>query len=177
MQLNEEQKKQVTVWIEAGAKLSDVQQRLADELGIRLTYMEARFLLDDLKLSVKEAPVVESAPAVPSDQAESEGAGPREETVPDLEEAPHESGESVEQEMGVPIGEGGSVSVKVDTLARPGALVSGSVVFSDGNRAAWYLDQMGRLGLNADVPGYRPPQADIVQFQQVLERELSKSGF
>jgi hypothetical protein len=173
MQLNEEQKQQVAAWLEAGAKLSDVQQRLAEELGIRLTYMEARFLLDDLKLSVQEAksaePVSEPVAPVPESEvgADSVEPGPAD-PIAGMPEGFDES---------EPEGAPGGVSVKVDTLARPGAMVSGSVVFSDGNRAEWYLDQMGRLGMKAESPGYRPPQADVAQFQQALERELAKMGF
>ena len=45
------------------------------------------------------------------------------------------------------------------------ALASGKVTFSDGNRAEWYLDQAGRLGLVPQQQGYRPPAADVQQFQ------------
>jgi hypothetical protein len=31
--------------------------------------------------------------------------------------------------------------------------------------------------MKAESPGYRPPQADVAQFQQALERELAKMGF
>jgi hypothetical protein len=72
---------------------------------------------------------------------------------------------------------GGKVSVAVDTVARPGALVSGSVSFSDGQSALWHLDQMGRLGLAPKQPGYKPSAADVQSFQQALEAELSKIGF
>jgi len=70
----------------------------------------------------------------------------------------------------------GKVSVTVDQLTRPGALVSGQVQFSDGKKAAWYVDEMGRLGMVAPEPGYRPPQADIPAFQAALDRELSRLG-
>ena len=65
----------------------------------------------------------------------------------------------------------------VDQLARPGAVVSGKVTFTDGNRADWYIDQTGRLGLVPQQTGYRPPAADLQQFQAALEGELSKLGF
>jgi hypothetical protein len=55
--------------------------------------------------------------------------------------------------------------------------VSGKVTFSDGNSAAWHLDQMGRLGLSPQQAGYRPPAADLQQFQAALEQELAKMGF
>jgi hypothetical protein len=62
-------------------------------------------------------------------------------------------------------------------VTRPGALVSGSVTFSDGNTAQWSLDQFGRLGLSAKTPGYKPSQNDIVAFQTELQRQLAKTGY
>ena len=65
----------------------------------------------------------------------------------------------------------------IDQMARPGALVSGKVTFSDGNSAAWYLDQMGRLGLTPQQPGYRPSQEDLLTFQTELQNQLANAGF
>ena len=67
--------------------------------------------------------------------------------------------------------------MSVDQIARPGAAVSGKVTFSDGKMADWYIDQTGRLGLVPQQAGYRPPQADVPQFQAALEAELSRMGF
>jgi hypothetical protein len=64
----------------------------------------------------------------------------------------------------------------VDKLARPGAVVSGNVTFSDGNTAVWQLNEMGQLGIAPQQPGYRPPAADVEQFQMALETELGKLG-
>ena len=64
----------------------------------------------------------------------------------------------------------------MDQLARPGAVVSGKVTFSDGTRAEWHLDQMGRLGLVPEKQGYRPPASDVQQFQMALDAELNKMG-
>jgi hypothetical protein len=55
-------------------------------------------------------------------------------------------------------------------------LVSGKVTFTDGQSAEWYLDQTGRLGLAPMAPGYRPPQADIAEFQRQLQEELARMG-
>ena len=55
MNLDDAQRQKVTEWIAQGLKLSDIQTRLASELGIRMTYMEARLLVDDLKLTPKDA--------------------------------------------------------------------------------------------------------------------------
>lgn len=70
----------------------------------------------------------------------------------------------------------GTVSVTMDTLALPGALVSGKVVFSDGQSAIWMLDQTGRMGLDPDTPGYRPSQEDAMEFQTQLREVIRQSG-
>ena len=54
MNLDETQRKKVAEWIAAGMKLSDIQNRLASELGVGMTYMEVRLLVDDLKLTPKD---------------------------------------------------------------------------------------------------------------------------
>jgi hypothetical protein len=71
----------------------------------------------------------------------------------------------------------GVVTVTLDTLTLPGALVSGKVTFSDGETAIWMLDQSGRPGLDPDTPGYRPSQEDIMEFQTQLRSLLQKSGY
>ncbi len=160
--LTDEQKKTVASWIEGGAKLSEIQDRLDKEFGIRLTYMDVRLLADDLKVTPKDA----ESPAAPAANA-----------APTSEEAsaelPAEPAADLEPEM--PLG-GGGVSLSVDQLARPGAMVSGKVTFSDGKKADWYMDQYGRLGLVGPQPGYRPPSSDIPEFQAALDRELAKMG-
>ncbi|MCI0353134.1 MAG: hypothetical protein L0Z53_27255, partial [Acidobacteriales bacterium] len=54
MNLDDAQKQQVMKWVEEGLKLSEIQNKIMSELGLRLTYMEVRFLLDDLKLKPKD---------------------------------------------------------------------------------------------------------------------------
>ena len=70
----------------------------------------------------------------------------------------------------------GKVTVTMDSLTLPGALVSGKAIFSDGESAIWMLDQNGRPGLDPDTAGYRPTQEDIVSFQQQLRSLIEKSG-
>ena len=71
----------------------------------------------------------------------------------------------------------GRVSVTVDELVRPGAIVSGKVTFSDGQTADWYLDQTGRLGVVPKQPGYKPSQVDVQDFQIALQQEVAKLGY
>ncbi|HWI55847.1 MAG TPA: hypothetical protein VNZ22_01375 [Bacillota bacterium] len=135
------------------------------EFNLRLTYMEVRFLVDDLKLTPKDAEPPKPAQPTPDSPL---GASPAA-TAPAATPAAATPAE--------PAALPGEVSVSVDQLARPGAVVSGKVTFSDGQRAEWYLDQAGRLGLAPQQPGYRPPPGDVQQFQAALEAELSKMGF
>ncbi len=157
MQLTDEQKKVVAGWIADGAKLSEVQQRLGEEFDIRLTYMEARFLVDDLKLVPAER-------VEPPKKAEEAPVAPGGSTSPDGELPPAQAPGA------------GKVQVSLDKIVRPGALVSGKVTFSDGVVADWYLDQMGRFGLVPPTPEYRPAQEDLAEFRILLERELSRQG-
>jgi len=152
MNLNEEQRQRVTAWISQGAKLSEIQNKLAQEFGVRLTYMETRLLVDDLKLTPKdpEPPKTEKPP------------------VPE----PKKAAEKPSADAAKP----GGVSVSVDQIARPGALASGKVTFSDGQKAEWYLDQMGRLGVVPSQTGYKPSAADVQQFQMALQEELQRMG-
>lgn len=168
MNLDEAQRKQVAAWVNQGLKLSDIQKKLSSELGVSMTYMELRLLVDDLKVIPKDP-----EPAKPVDLAAAAatagtpGAAPAQKgTRPGKQEPP-----------AVPQRKADGVSVSVDHLARPGALVSGRVTFSDGNSADWYLDQFGRLGLMPQQAGYKPTQADLQSFQSALDSELRKMGF
>ena len=67
----------------------------------------------------------------------------------------------------------GETVVEISKLVRPGAAVSGSVKFASGVTAEWFLDQMGRLGLDA-VKGGEPTREDIAAFQQALQKEVEK---
>ena len=176
MNLNDEQRKKVAEWLEQGLKLSDIQKRLGSELGVNLTYMEVRFLLDDLRLKPKEQ---EPPPSPPPDRGKKAPATQPAAPAPGAEAGPvpeEEMDDLGPEEPALPGGPS-NVSVSVDRLARPGALVSGNVTFSDGKGAQWYLDQMGRLGIVAKEQGYRPSQTDLMAFQTQLQSELAKLGF
>jgi len=161
MNLDDAQRKKVTEWIAQGLKLSELQNRLASELGLHVTYMDVRLLVDDLKLTPKDVERPKSpASALQAPAAAATASRPG--TAP--------------QDAGPALGSG-SVSVAVDKIARPGAVVSGKVTFSDGNTAEWYFDQAGRLGLLPQQPGYRPSAPDLQQFQTALDGELSRMGF
>jgi hypothetical protein len=70
----------------------------------------------------------------------------------------------------------GGVQVEVDTVVPPGAMASGSVVFSDGVSKSWTIDQFGRLGLSGGQEGYKPIDEDLMEFQRQLESSLRSKG-
>ena len=166
MNLTDAQKQQISTWLEQGLKVADVQKRMSAELGVSMTYMQVRFLLDDLALKPKDpeppkqhAPTSPlAAPAAPTPAASAPAPAPG--SVPAAE----------------PPGLGG-VKLSTDALARPGTIVSGKVTFSDGQTADWYLDQMGRMGVVPAQKGYKPSQMDVMEFQELLQLELQKMGY
>lgn len=156
MNLDEIQKKKVAEWIAQGAKLSEIQNRVAAEFGLRLTYMDVRFLVDDLKLTPKD-------PEPPPKPIQPVAAAPA-----PADAAPLTAGAKPPA---------GGVSISLDKITKPGAIVSGQVTFSDGQPADWHLDETGRLGLASRQAGYRPSAADVQAFQTALQSELAKAGF
>ncbi len=156
MNLTEEQRQRVSAWILEGSKLSEIQNRLLSEFNLKFTYMEVRFLVDDLKLTPRdpEPPKVVAPPAAAPAKLTAEKIPAPEGTLP-----------------------ASGVSVSVDQIARPGAVVSGKVTLSDGQIADWYLDQTGRLAFVPKQPGYKPSQADVQDFQIALQQEVAKLGY
>ena len=151
--LTPEQISKVSAWVAEGATLSQIQERLSTQLDVSMTYMDVRFLVDDLNLALveKEEPKPEAAAA---------DAAPADAAVP------------AETSQGA-----GVVTVEVDTIAQPHAMVSGHVTFSDGEKADWYIDHQGRPGMAARTPGYRPTPQDITDFQAKLDAALRQAGY
>ena len=152
MEFTEDQKSIIKSWVEEGCGLAEIQRRLVDEMDVKMTYMDVRFLVLDLDVAIKEE---EEKPA------ESEKA------------ADDSVAESAADEQGLMPGQ---FSVEVDALQRPGALLSGTVTFSDGVSGNWMLDQMGRLGIEPSEPGYKPSEEDNAAFVQALQDAVAQKG-
>jgi hypothetical protein len=203
MTLTPEQKQTVSTWVAAGDSLSIVQKKLADQFKISMTYMDVRFLVDDLGLELKNAaPKAEStdvtkasprpAPAPTREPAgekkglidklkEKVGIGASDNEAPDNEaldegDVPEEFADADLAEDATPAA-GGGVSIEIDRLVRPGAMVSGTVSFSDGVSGKWALDQYGRLMLDTGKPGYQPSAPDVQAFQRELSAQLQRHGY
>jgi hypothetical protein len=171
MNLDDTQKIRVRQWIQEGAKLAEIQSKLASEFGLRFTYMETRFLMDDLQLKPKDAePARAPTPGVVSSASSAASwtdGGP---SATAFQENHTEEAKDDYQEPG-------DVTVSVDQVTRAGTIVSGKVTFSDGKGADWYLDQFGRLGITPYEQDYKPSQADLMLFQGELQSELAKLGY
>ena len=149
MSLSDSQKTTVSTWIAEGKSLADVQRLLREEFSISMTYMDVRFLVDDLEIVFEEP-----EPEVSEDDADKT----EEPEVVDAQPA--------------------GVTVDVDAIPRPGALVNGSVVFSDGVKLGWQLSSAGQLGLiPGDDPDYRPMPGDVEDFQTQLQEVLRQKGY
>jgi hypothetical protein len=144
--LSSEQVEMVKEWVAEGAQMADLQKRLKDDFGFNVTYMDTRFLSLDLALNFQV------------DEGESEG--PNDIENPEVQE---------EVDLEPLVQDRETVTVTLDQVARPGAMVSGTVTFSDGMKALWLIDEMGRPSIDPDQPGYQPSEADLVSFQAELK--------
>jgi hypothetical protein len=153
-ELTKEQISKVSQWVKEGASLSIIQGKLSSEFKISMTFLDVRFLVDDLNLTLQE----KEEPKKPDEVNAVTDLNSTNETIPPS-----------------PVATG--VSVEVDTICRPGTMVSGNVTFSDNQKADWYLDMEGRPGLVPRTQGYRPTRNDIIDFQQKLDAALRQSGF
>lgn len=151
MNLSDEQKAVVSQWVSEGESIANIQNLLKEHFDLGLTYMDVRFLVDDLGVVYKDS---------------NEIAEDTEDTESETEAATEENNET------------GGVIVDVDAVIRPGSLVSGNVRFSDGVALGWQLTSTGQLGLiPGDDPEYRPSNEDLQAFQTQLQEVLKEKGF
>jgi hypothetical protein len=139
-----EQKVEIARWVAEGMGLSDVQKKINNDFGIVLTYMDVRFLVDDLDLTLVD-------PEQPASK---------------------EPTKSRDDLLNEEVSGAGGVRIEVDGVTPPGAMASGSVTFSDGESKKWTIDQFGRLAMTGGSADYKPSDQDVMEFQQQLEKAL-----
>ncbi len=132
-----------------------------------MTYMDVRFLVDDLELTLKDA-------APKADASDVSKGAPAPTAAPAVGADEEDLGEAVPP---TPAGNG-NVTVTVDQVSlNPNALASGDVTFSDGVTGKWIVDHSGRPGFTQiSQPGYRPTPADGQAFMQELSAALQTRG-
>lgn len=148
MDLSKEQKEQLQSWITNGLSLPSIYKLISKEWKNHMTYMELKFAIDDLNLEFPKQ--IETA----------EEETKKEELIDlDIEKGPKK------------------VTMEIDKIMRPGAIISGSVTFSDGMTASWQLDQRGRIAISPSTEAYHPSQEDIQEFEKQLQEALHKAGY
>ena len=182
--LSDDQKNAIRQWAADGANLDEIHTKIRDEFDLRLTFMDARFLVADLEIEFEEeeeeeVPVADETPTetsaeAPLGSAVEEGAAPLAD-----EQANHVPAEAVEDLMpeGSEVPDVPNVSVSISDIAAPGAMASGTVDFGNGQTAIWTIDQMGRLGLNPTNGEYEPTEMEIMAFQTELQRLVQSRGY
>jgi hypothetical protein len=160
MTLTPEQKQAVSQWVAAGDNLYAVQKKLVEQFKVSMTYMDVRFLVDDLNLQLVDAK--------PKADASDVSKSPAPATQPQAADVP------VPDEGPIDPPAGGGVHVTVDKMnLNPNAMATGTVTFPDGVTGKWMVDLQGRPGLiDVSKPGYRPSPADAQAFMQELSLAL-----
>lgn len=143
-------KKIVAEQLAKGVELSDIQTILNKEHNVNMTFLELRLLASELDQ-------VDWGQFNKEEEKKDEKAGTDDDLAEDGEESSLD-------------GDGQTV-VEVSKIARPGAVMSGSVKFASGASAEWVLDQFGRLGLEKSQG--KPTPEDLEQFQTELQKQLT----
>jgi hypothetical protein len=139
----EERDRFIAEKLNEGLSLSEVQKLLDSELGIRMTYLDLRLIAADLEVNWKKQDA-ETEKSVPEDI-----------------------------DLSKPEEPASGTTVTVSKLVRPGAAMSGDVHFASGAEAEWFVDNMGRLGLNPKSGSGNPTREDLEEFQAELQRKLT----
>ena len=177
--LSEEQQAAIRQWAADGAGLDEIHTRIRDEFELRLTFMDARFLVADLEIEFEEdEPEPEPEPEpTPEPEPEPAAVPPAEEAVPE-HTIPAEEVEDLLNEAGA--GEAPpmpNVSVVISDIAAPGTVASGTVDFGNGETGVWTIDEMGRLGLNPTNAEFQPSEIEVMAFQTELQRVVQSRGY
>ena len=152
-------KRFVAAKLAEGETLSNIQNMVNAEFDQHMTYMDLRILASSLDVdwqaldpnAKKAAAPAEAAPA----QEEPAASAP--------------AGDAPAQDVAT-----GDTVVEIGKLARPGMMFSGTVKFASGSTAEWYVDNMGRLGLE-NLVGEKPTQEDVEKFQIELDKAIRKA--
>ena len=129
-----------------GFSLGEIQKQLEEEHDIRMTYMDLRILATELE-------------GVDWSQQPETGFKAKAVAQDDL--------------LGGDSAPASGTRVTVSKLARPGAAMHGSVEFSSGAKAEWFLDHSGRLGLQSEPGSAKPNEKDLQEFQEELQRVVA----
>jgi len=168
--------------LNAGVSLSDVQTKLAQEYGVKMTYFELRMLAmglavdwekqDKPKPAATPAPVVaapQEAAADDDDMAAADDFNAND--AEDTEAEPTDDDEDEEPDDDEAAADG-ETKIVLDETPHPGAALSGTAVFASGASGKWALSRNGRLGFEPDEGSKEPDENDWQLFQAELQKTL-----
>jgi hypothetical protein len=141
---NDERKPIVRQLLTEGRTLSQILDFLSKEKNDSITYMELRLLLSEMP----DAKLPEKEVVKPMLPPEPKPAAPA-------------TG-------------GGKLSISVDQAPAPGSMLSGYARFASGAKAHWFLDEMGRLGVEPELGSEKPTQKDMTEFSTELRKMLQQ---
>ena len=138
-QLSPEQVRSIRDWAEEGLDLNAIQKWLHEDLGIKLTFMDTRFLLQDLDIQIRQP-----------------------EPEPQAEQPAELSGAAAP-----PASLLGKTQVTVDEITPPHALMAGKILFRSGAQGVWDIDRTGRINWDATLG--EPTADDLREFETELQ--------
>ena len=141
---NEERKEVVRKLLKEGRTLSEIQDFLRTEKNDSITYMELRLLLSEMPDVKLPEKEAPKAPTLPPEPKPAAGTA------------------------------SGKLSISVDQVPAPGAMLSGYARFSSGAKGHWFLDDMGRLAVEPELGSSKPTQKDMQEFTAELKRMLQR---
>ena len=143
-----------------GTGLSELQTMVNEKFQTHLTYMEIRIIASELQVDWNATD--------PKAIAAAKEKAKKEEEAKAAEEAARLAAENGEvPETDAP----GKCVVTLNKVNPPGVLASGTVTFSGGSTADWYVDQNGRPGLG-NLKGDQPTQQEAEEFMMELQKIL-----
>ena len=153
--------------LQDGKSLSEIQKLVNEKFSLHMTYMEIRILASELESVDWKAldPRAQAEAAKRAKEEKKKAAAEADGDVPETAEG---------EEVAAPAEAAGKTVVELSKLARPGMMLSGTVKFASGSTAEWYVDNMGRLGLE-NLKGEKPTPEDIEAFQVELENVARKA--
>ena len=143
----EERNRLIATKLDEGLSLFEVQKLLSNDYAVTMTYLELRLIAADLEVDWKKQD---------------------KETPAEEKDAPVAVAEAEAEPK---------AKVAISKLVRPGASMSGDVEFASGAKAEWFVDSMGRLGLNPTSGSEKPTEDDLMDFQTELQQKLAGGAY
>ncbi|MBR2872770.1 MAG: hypothetical protein IKB99_04660 [Lentisphaeria bacterium] len=143
-----------------GTSLSQLHGMVNEKFQTHLTYMEIRIIASELQVDWNANDPKAIAAAKEKAKKEEEARAAEAEAAMAAENGEAPAGDAP-----------GKCVVTVNKVNPPGILASGTVTFSSGSTADWYVDQTGRPGIG-NLKGEQPTQQEAEEFMVELQKVL-----